>query len=125
MDTIKLPIEYNVNGFNKLVDGTDDYFKQLLSIAARLEPGVQCRRVRELHDQAGIRAERAVERADLAAGDDAAAGRDHGGPGGGRIFLHARGVLDLGESDEIGGHSILLLLNVGWKRVGAGLRRRA
>jgi len=41
MDTIKLPIEYNVNGFNKLIDGTDDFFKQLLSITARLEPGVQ------------------------------------------------------------------------------------
>lgn len=40
MDTIKLPIEYESNGLKKLTDGSDDYYKQLLSIAARTEPGV-------------------------------------------------------------------------------------
>ena len=40
MDTIKLPIEYDINGFKMLTDGSDDYYKQILSIAARTEPGV-------------------------------------------------------------------------------------
>lgn len=40
MDTIKLPIEYGPNGFKTLTDGTDDYYKQILSVAARTEPGV-------------------------------------------------------------------------------------
>ena len=40
MDTIKLPIEYDNSGFKKLTDGTDEYYKQLLSITARTEPGV-------------------------------------------------------------------------------------
>lgn len=40
MDTIKLPIEYDNNGFRKLADGTDDYYKQILSLTARTEPKV-------------------------------------------------------------------------------------
>jgi hypothetical protein len=40
MDTIKLPIEYDNSGFKKLTDGTDEYYKQLLSITARTEPEV-------------------------------------------------------------------------------------
>jgi hypothetical protein len=40
MDTIKLPIEYDNSGFKKLADGTDEYYKQLLSITARTEPEV-------------------------------------------------------------------------------------
>jgi hypothetical protein len=38
MDTIKLPIEYDNSGFTKITDGTDEYYKQLLSITARTEP---------------------------------------------------------------------------------------
>ncbi len=40
MDTIKLPIEYDNSGFKKLTDGTDEYYKQLLSVTARTEPRV-------------------------------------------------------------------------------------
>ena len=40
MDTIKLPIEYDNSGFKKIADGTDEYYKQLLSITARTEPQV-------------------------------------------------------------------------------------
>lgn len=41
MDTIKIPIEYDVNGFKHVIDDTDDYYKQLLSMCARTEPDVQ------------------------------------------------------------------------------------
>lgn len=41
MDTIKIPIEYDINGLKHVVDGTEDYYKQILSISARTEPGVQ------------------------------------------------------------------------------------
>jgi hypothetical protein len=41
MDTIKLPIEYDINGFRHITDGTDEFYKQLLSISSRTEPGVQ------------------------------------------------------------------------------------
>lgn len=40
MDCIKFPISYDSTGLVKLVDGTNDYYKQLLSICARTEPGV-------------------------------------------------------------------------------------
>ena len=41
MDIIKIPIEYDVNGLKHLIDDTDDYYKQILSISARTEPDVQ------------------------------------------------------------------------------------
>lgn len=40
MDCLKFPISYDASGFSKLVDGSTDYYKQLLSICARTEPGV-------------------------------------------------------------------------------------
>lgn len=40
MDTLKIPLEYNRNGFTHLTDGSDEYYKQLLSITARTESGV-------------------------------------------------------------------------------------
>lgn len=40
MDCLKFPISYDASGLAKLVDSSDDYFKQLLSICARTEPGV-------------------------------------------------------------------------------------
>lgn len=40
MDCLKFPLSYEATGFTKLVDGSDDYYKQLLSICARTEPGV-------------------------------------------------------------------------------------
>jgi hypothetical protein len=41
MDSIKFPIEYDLTGLKKLTDDTDDYYKQLLTMTARTEPGVQ------------------------------------------------------------------------------------
>lgn len=38
MDSMKFPIQYDVFGFKKLADGTDDYYKQILSISALTEP---------------------------------------------------------------------------------------
>jgi hypothetical protein len=40
VDCLKFPISYDSSGFTKLVDGSTDYYKQLLSICARTEPGV-------------------------------------------------------------------------------------
>lgn len=40
MDCLKFPISYDASGFVKLVDGSEGYYKQLLSICARTEPGV-------------------------------------------------------------------------------------
>lgn len=40
MDCLKFPLSYDSSGFTKLLDGSDDYYKQLLSICARTEPGV-------------------------------------------------------------------------------------
>ena len=40
MDCLKFPLQFDTSGFVKLVDGSDDYYKQLLSICARTEPGV-------------------------------------------------------------------------------------
>jgi hypothetical protein len=40
MDTLKIPLEYGRDGFTKLTDGSDEYYKQLLSITARTESGV-------------------------------------------------------------------------------------
>jgi hypothetical protein len=40
MDTLKIPIEYNNDGFTHIADGSDEYYKQLLSITARTESGV-------------------------------------------------------------------------------------
>lgn len=40
MDCIKFPISYDASGLTKLVDGSDEYYKQLLSICARTEPGI-------------------------------------------------------------------------------------
>lgn len=40
MDSLKFPIEYDTFGFKKLTDGSDDYYKQMLSIAALTEPNV-------------------------------------------------------------------------------------
>ena len=37
MNTIKIPIEYGRDGFTQVVDDTDDFYKQLLSITARTE----------------------------------------------------------------------------------------
>jgi len=39
MDTIKFPIEYNSTGMVKLIQGSPEYYKQLLSFAALTEPG--------------------------------------------------------------------------------------
>lgn len=40
MDCLKFPISYDSSGFVKLVDDSDEYYKQLISICARTEPGV-------------------------------------------------------------------------------------
>jgi len=40
MDTIKFPITYDGTGLTKLVEDSDAYIKQLLSLCARTEPGV-------------------------------------------------------------------------------------
>lgn len=40
MDCLKFPISYDASGFSKLLDGSTEYYKQLLSICARTEPGV-------------------------------------------------------------------------------------
>lgn len=40
MDCLKFPISYDASGLAKLVEGSDEYYKQLLSICARTEPGV-------------------------------------------------------------------------------------
>jgi hypothetical protein len=40
MDTLKIPLEYNRDGFTHITDGSDEYYKQLLSITARTESGV-------------------------------------------------------------------------------------
>lgn len=40
MDCLKFPLTYDSSGFEKLVDGSDEYYKQLLSICARTEPGI-------------------------------------------------------------------------------------
>lgn len=40
MDCLKFPLSFDSSGFTKLVDGSDEYYKQLLSICARTEPGV-------------------------------------------------------------------------------------
>jgi hypothetical protein len=40
MDSLRFPIEYNETGFAKLDDGSDSYYKQLLSISALTEPGI-------------------------------------------------------------------------------------
>lgn len=40
MDCLKFPIAYDSSGFVKVTDRTDDYYKQLISICARTEPGV-------------------------------------------------------------------------------------
>lgn len=41
MDSIKLPLEFDATGIKKLTDDTDDYYKQILSLSARIEPGIQ------------------------------------------------------------------------------------
>lgn len=40
MDCLKFPISYDASGFAKVVEGSTDYYKQLLSICARTEPGI-------------------------------------------------------------------------------------
>jgi hypothetical protein len=40
MDTLKFPLEYGTEGFKKITDGTDEYYKQLLSMASLTEPGI-------------------------------------------------------------------------------------
>jgi hypothetical protein len=40
MDSLRFPIQYDETGFAKLDEGSDSYYKQLLSIAALTEPGV-------------------------------------------------------------------------------------
>jgi hypothetical protein len=39
MDTIKFPIQFDNTGLSKLVEGSSDYFKQLLTLAIITEPG--------------------------------------------------------------------------------------
>jgi hypothetical protein len=38
MDTIKFPIKFDSRGVQKLVDGTYDYYSQLLTVALLTEP---------------------------------------------------------------------------------------
>ena len=38
MNTIKFPIKFNANGVQKLVDGTYDFYSQLLTVALLTEP---------------------------------------------------------------------------------------
>jgi len=38
MNTIKFPIKFNASGVQKLVDGTYDYYSQLLTVALLTEP---------------------------------------------------------------------------------------
>lgn len=38
MDTIKFPMKFDSTGVSKLVDGSDDYYAQLLTIAILTEP---------------------------------------------------------------------------------------
>jgi len=40
MDSLKFPLEFDIYGFKKLTDGSDEYYKQMMSIAALTEPGV-------------------------------------------------------------------------------------
>lgn len=39
MDTIKFPIQFDSNGLAKLKEHTNDYYKQLLTLAIVTEPG--------------------------------------------------------------------------------------
>jgi hypothetical protein len=38
MDTIKFPLKFDSTGVQKVVDGTEDYYSQLLTIAILTEP---------------------------------------------------------------------------------------
>lgn len=38
MDTIKFPIKFDTSGFQKLIEGTNDYYSQLLTICLLTEP---------------------------------------------------------------------------------------
>jgi len=38
MDAMKFPLQFDANGLVRDVDGTDDYYKQLLSICTLTEP---------------------------------------------------------------------------------------
>jgi hypothetical protein len=38
MDSIKFPLKFDSTGVQKLTEGTDDYYAQLLSIAIQTEP---------------------------------------------------------------------------------------
>lgn len=40
MDSLKFPLEFDISGLKKLQDGSDDYYKQMLSISALTEPNV-------------------------------------------------------------------------------------
>lgn len=39
MDTISLPISFRYGAFEKIAEGTDDYYAFLLAMAIRIEPG--------------------------------------------------------------------------------------
>ena len=39
MDTISLPISFRQGAFEKISDGSDDYYAFLLAMAIRIEPG--------------------------------------------------------------------------------------
>lgn len=39
MDTISLPISFRQGAFEKITEGTDDYYGFLLAMAIRIEPG--------------------------------------------------------------------------------------
>jgi hypothetical protein len=40
MDSIKFPIKFDRTGLQKLTDGTEDYYAQILTIAMLSEPGI-------------------------------------------------------------------------------------